>query len=182
MPRKNLWNANVPRVELDQRVRDARLRLERIERLLVPRAAVTNSWLRRVFYLFRLGIYGNASQGNQTRGPLSDQRPSRLPKFIRSSPKCVVYSVPGQARANTPPLHEGCGEGKLCADAVPEKDASAGRVEAQRTKFDRPRLVRTLIAAWVICLSPRFYEHRWRSSRTITHAYFATCQFIGITL
>jgi hypothetical protein len=40
MPRKNLWNANVPRVELDQRVRDARLRLERIERLLVPRAAV----------------------------------------------------------------------------------------------------------------------------------------------
>jgi len=42
MPRKNLWNANLPRVELDQRVRDARLRLERIERLLVPRAAVTN--------------------------------------------------------------------------------------------------------------------------------------------
>jgi hypothetical protein len=37
MPRKNLWNANLPRVELDQRVRDARLRLERIERLLVPR-------------------------------------------------------------------------------------------------------------------------------------------------
>jgi hypothetical protein len=48
MPSKNLWNANVPRVELDQRVRDARLRLERIERLLVPRAAVTNSWLRWV--------------------------------------------------------------------------------------------------------------------------------------
>jgi hypothetical protein len=37
MPRENLWNASVPRVELDQRVRDARLRLERIERLLVPR-------------------------------------------------------------------------------------------------------------------------------------------------
>jgi hypothetical protein len=42
MPRKNLWNASVPRVELDQRVRDARLRLERLERLLVPRAAVPN--------------------------------------------------------------------------------------------------------------------------------------------
>jgi hypothetical protein len=56
MPRKNLWNANVPRVELNQRVRDTRLRLERIERLLVPRATATNSWLRRVFYLYSLGI------------------------------------------------------------------------------------------------------------------------------
>jgi hypothetical protein len=91
MPRKNLWNANVPRVELDQRVRDARLRLERIERLLVPRAAVTNSWLRRVFYLFRLGIYGNASQGNQTTGPLSNQRPSRLPKIHQVDPECGLF-------------------------------------------------------------------------------------------
>ena len=91
MPRKNLWNANVPRVELDQRVRDARLRLERIERLLVPRAAVTNSWLRRVFYLFRLGIYGNASPGNQTTEPLSNQRPSRLPKIHQVEPECGLF-------------------------------------------------------------------------------------------
>jgi hypothetical protein len=31
----------VPRVELDRRAREARLRLERIERLLMPRAAMT---------------------------------------------------------------------------------------------------------------------------------------------
>jgi hypothetical protein len=79
MPSKNLWNTSVPRVEIDHRVRDARLRLERIERLLVPRAAVTNFWLRRVFCLFRLGLYGNASPGNRTRGPLSNRRPSRMP-------------------------------------------------------------------------------------------------------
>ena len=93
MPRKNLWNANLPRVELDQRVRDARLRLERIERLLVPRAAVTNSRLRRVFYLFRLGIHGNASPGSQTTGPLSNQRPSRLPKIhqvFNAASRCVL--------------------------------------------------------------------------------------------
>ena len=47
MLRANLWNKSVSRVELDQRARDARLRLERIERLLVLRAAAKPSeiWL-----------------------------------------------------------------------------------------------------------------------------------------
>ena len=79
MLRANLWNKSVPRVELDQRARDARLRLERIERLLVPRAAVTASWLRRVLCRFSFGIYGDRSRGNRTRGPLSNRRSSRLP-------------------------------------------------------------------------------------------------------
>jgi hypothetical protein len=118
MPRKNLWNANVPRVELDQRVRDARLR-QRIERLLVPRAAVTNSWLRRVFYLFRLGIYGNASRGNQTRGP-ERSLPSCLPKIHQVEPEVLVYSVPGQARANTPPL-EGWRRQIMCGRGTRER-------------------------------------------------------------
>jgi hypothetical protein len=80
MPRANLWNKSVPRVELDQRARDARLRLERIERLLVPRAAVTASWLRRVLCRFSFGIYGDRSRGNRTRGPLSNRRP-RIPQI-----------------------------------------------------------------------------------------------------
>jgi hypothetical protein len=42
----NLLSKSVPRVEIDQRSREARLRIERIERLLVPRAAVTHSRLR----------------------------------------------------------------------------------------------------------------------------------------
>jgi hypothetical protein len=41
MLRTNFWSRSVPRVELDQRSREARLRLERIERLLILRAAVT---------------------------------------------------------------------------------------------------------------------------------------------
>ena len=39
MSRQNLWNNSVPRVELDQRARDARIQLDQIERLAVPRLA-----------------------------------------------------------------------------------------------------------------------------------------------
>ena len=48
MLRAILCNKSASRVEIDQRARDARLRLERIERLLVLRATLTDSWLRRV--------------------------------------------------------------------------------------------------------------------------------------
>jgi hypothetical protein len=71
------------------------VRLERIERLLVPRAAVPNFWLRRVFYLFRLGIYGNASPGNQTTSPLSNQRPARQPKIHQVEPEVCSLFCPG---------------------------------------------------------------------------------------
>src|SRR5215467_9883630 len=38
MPRSNLWSESVPRVELDQRSREARLRFERIDRVFILRA------------------------------------------------------------------------------------------------------------------------------------------------
>ncbi len=44
MRNRNLWNKNVPRVEYDYRARDARLRLERIERLLMR---LRRLWRRR---------------------------------------------------------------------------------------------------------------------------------------
>jgi hypothetical protein len=40
MLKANLWSESVPRVELDRRAREARLRLERIERLLMLRGAM----------------------------------------------------------------------------------------------------------------------------------------------
>jgi hypothetical protein len=43
MSRQNLWNNSLPRVELDQRARDARLQLDRVERLAVPRLAAVSS-------------------------------------------------------------------------------------------------------------------------------------------
>ena len=75
MLKVDLWNKSVPRVEFDQRARDARLRLERIERLLVPRAAVTAPWFRRVVCLFSFGEPGDGSRAGRIRGPLSDRRP-----------------------------------------------------------------------------------------------------------
>jgi hypothetical protein len=52
MPRTNLWNDGLSRVVLDHRSREAHLRLERIERLLVPRAPVADSWFRRLLCPF----------------------------------------------------------------------------------------------------------------------------------
>jgi hypothetical protein len=57
MLRAKLCNASVPRIELDERAREARLRLKPIERQLLPRAAVTRSLLRRLRYLFSSGLY-----------------------------------------------------------------------------------------------------------------------------
>jgi hypothetical protein len=51
-----------------ERTREARLRLERIERQLLPRAAVTRSPLRRLFYLFSGGVYPGASREKPDEG------------------------------------------------------------------------------------------------------------------
>ena len=72
MPNKNLWNKNVSRVEYDLRARDARLRLERIERLLVKRDGF------RYFRLLRLLIVNVAGSGRRRdagTGSSSDRRP-----------------------------------------------------------------------------------------------------------
>jgi hypothetical protein len=78
MLKSELWNKSVPRVELDQRARNARLRLERIGRHLVPRAASTRSPRRRLIYLFTGGIFVCVSRESRTRGPLSSRRPRML--------------------------------------------------------------------------------------------------------
>jgi hypothetical protein len=75
-----LCNKSVPRVEIDQRARDARLRPEQIERLLVSRAAVTASRLRRILCLFSFATPGEGSQTIRTRGPLNNRWP-RAPQI-----------------------------------------------------------------------------------------------------
>lgn len=80
MLRTNLWNKSVPRVELDQRARDARLRLEQIERLLVSRTAVTASSRSRVLCLFGFAGPGEGWRASRTPGPLNNRRP-RAPQI-----------------------------------------------------------------------------------------------------
>lgn len=81
MPRANLASRSVPRTEIDQRVRDTRLRLQRLERLIVPHAALQSSWLKRVPCLFSFGRYGNGIRGHRARGPLRRRRPSSMPQI-----------------------------------------------------------------------------------------------------
>jgi len=78
-----LCNKSASRVEIDQRARDARLRLEQIERLLVSRAAVTASSLSRVLCLFGFARPGEGWRASRTPGPLNNRRPAR-PKFTRA--------------------------------------------------------------------------------------------------
>jgi hypothetical protein len=68
---RNLPTRNAPRVEIDQRIREARLGLERVERMLKQRPDATLPWLRR---LIRLSD-ADARQG-QTARPLIAFRPA----------------------------------------------------------------------------------------------------------
>src|SRR5215472_10374574 len=82
------WSRNVPRIELDQRSREARLRLEEIERLVVSKPRPAR--LRRIFYVLRIRSSRGAPQQNRRREPLSDRRPSRMP---------TVFAMPSLQQA-----------------------------------------------------------------------------------
>ena len=88
MPNKNLWDNNVPKAEYDLRARDARLRLERVERLLVKRdAAAPAAASFRYFRLLSLLISNVAGSGRkrQRTGPPSDRRPCCISSYGRPS-------------------------------------------------------------------------------------------------
>ena len=78
MLRNKLPMNNLTRMELDHRAREARLRLERVERLLVPPPGVRVPWLKwLVCRLNRRVLYsGGSPQQGRTGKSLSDQRPS----------------------------------------------------------------------------------------------------------
>lgn len=79
MPNANLWRKSVPRAELDQRAREARMRLERVERLLAPRVRETGSWLWRLLCRCGLGLR-RRSRANQTAGGPAAGRSARAPR------------------------------------------------------------------------------------------------------
>jgi hypothetical protein len=77
MNRENPPNKNVPRVEYDHRARDARLRLERVERLLVGSAVAEP---RQFWLLRRLGFrVANGRAGGANTGSSRYRRPSDIP-------------------------------------------------------------------------------------------------------
>ena len=55
VPKTNLWSHSVPRVELDQRSREASLRLEQIKRRFKPPVRVKHSRLLQLISVLSLG-------------------------------------------------------------------------------------------------------------------------------
>jgi hypothetical protein len=78
MPRTNLWNQNLPRAEIDQRSREARLRFELIVRASMLRATATHFRLRRLLYVFTVGRHGALPQEGGVKELPSDRWPSSL--------------------------------------------------------------------------------------------------------
>jgi hypothetical protein len=80
MTRPNFWSKSAPRVELDHRARDARVRLVQTERLLVPRGPVASFWLSPFVRL--LGSRAGGKRRNGSRGDGSQSNP-RLDCYVR---------------------------------------------------------------------------------------------------
>jgi len=83
MPGIKSWSRSLSRVEIDQSSREARLRLERMERL-ISRAAVRLPRLRRLLSLLSVGEYGWRRKRSRVRGPIDDQRPCRIEDCLGS--------------------------------------------------------------------------------------------------
>jgi hypothetical protein len=84
MPKANVLENSVSRAELDERARETRLRLEKLELLLLAHAPMSASWLRQI--LCCLGV-GGRSRGRRTRGRLSDRLSSRMPPICQLRPE-----------------------------------------------------------------------------------------------
>lgn len=96
MPSSNFWSRSLSRAELDQRAREARLRLERLERLLISRTAAKRAQLRRLLFLLGSGGYRRGPQKSRVGRPLSDRRPSRMPPIPQMwHPEEAVLGAPG---------------------------------------------------------------------------------------
>ena len=72
----------MPRIELDQRSREARLRFEQIDRLFLLRDTAMHTRLRRLLYLFTVGRYGRLPPEGGVKELLSDRWRSRLPMLF----------------------------------------------------------------------------------------------------
>jgi hypothetical protein len=75
MSRNDLLQLSAPRVELDQRSREARLRLEHAERSLVVRPLPRQSLLRRVLRRLGLRIYAGEHAPGRSKPTLIGGRP-----------------------------------------------------------------------------------------------------------
>ena len=94
MPKTDILDQNATRVELDQRSRDARLRLECVERLLAARPFPKQSLLRR--FLRCLGSKISIGRHIESRSAREALRARRMPEGRR------MRSTSGGAAGGSP--------------------------------------------------------------------------------
>src|SRR4051794_20889077 len=99
MPNRHLWDKNVPRVEYDHRARNTRLRLERIEHLLVKQDAAGGS---RYFERLLL-LLGNVAGSGRGRGRRTGSPNDRWPCQIRMPRQIPTEILSLIARLRAPP-------------------------------------------------------------------------------
>lgn len=114
MQRTDQLEQNPTRMELDQRSRDARLRLEHVERLLVGRPLTRQSLLRRV--LRRLG--SRTSVGEQIAGRSISANLTREQSRRRGEMPGETDGVAGGVAAAPPAFWPSC-TGRLRISPVP---------------------------------------------------------------
>ena len=105
MPVTELLEQSAPRAELDQRSREARLRLEQVERLLVMLLWRRQSLLRRVVHRFRSRIYNSGQTEGRSGEAVPTAAQSAQPSQAPSETSGSADSLP----AAPPPAWPSCG-------------------------------------------------------------------------
>jgi hypothetical protein len=99
MSRIILWSRSLSRVELDQRSREARLRLEQLERLLVPHVTVRRYRRRRLLFFGGRQISARAARAS---GRKAAERSAAFPHADTGFQRRLhwglipVFGVPGR--------------------------------------------------------------------------------------
>jgi hypothetical protein len=78
MPKSDPLSLSVPRAELDERARAARMRAQQLEQLFASRAMIPVP-ARKLLSRLRFGFFGARTRAGEPGQPLSGRRPSTTP-------------------------------------------------------------------------------------------------------
>ncbi len=125
MSRTDRWHASTTRVEVDQRSRETRLRLEQAERLLVPQNRQGSSWFGRVFYSLGSSIGGDERrQGRVTQAGAPRARAAGRRSHGTRVP--IEPSIPASGMHASAPRSPAAAASEPSAPSVGEGDQSRG--------------------------------------------------------